>query len=99
MDTAMDPIFPVSALQKKKSDVKRAAQDHLVRITENGVGAYVFCSEEIFERALAEAAEQAAYEERLAFGIERGRADYQAGRVVEGVEAARDELKRRYFNG
>ena len=34
------------------------------------------------------------YEESLVEGIERGRADYQAGRVIEGVDAARDELKR-----
>lgn len=99
MDTVMDPIYPVSALQKRQSDVKRAAQDHVVRITENGVGAYVFCSEAMFERHMAEVAERAAYEERLAMGIERGRADFNAGRVIRGVDAARSELKRRYFHG
>ena len=66
----MDPIYPVSALQKRQGDVKRAAQDHIVRITENGTGAYVFCSETMFEQRMAEVAEQAAYEERLAMGIE-----------------------------
>lgn len=99
MDAVMDPIYPVSALQKRQGDVKRAAQDHIVRITENGVGAYVFCSEAMFEQRMTEVAEQAAYEERLAMGIERGRADYAAGRVVHGVDAARAELKRRYFHG
>ncbi|WP_288219473.1 hypothetical protein [uncultured Adlercreutzia sp.] len=99
MDAVMDPIYPVSALQKRQGDVKRAAQDHIVRITENGTGAYVFCSEAMFEQRMAEVAEQAAYEERLAMGIERGRADYAAERVVRGVDAARAELKRRYFHG
>ncbi len=99
MDTVMDPIFPVSALQKKQSVVKQAAKNHLVRITENGIGAYVFCSEEMFEQALANVAEQAAYEERIAMGIERGRTDYAEGRVVRGVETARAELKQRYFHG
>ena len=53
----------------------------------------------MFEQRMAEVAEQAAYEERLAMGIERGRADYAAERVVRGVDAARAELKRRYFHG
>lgn len=48
---------------------------------------------------MTEVAEQAAYEERLAMGIERGRADYAAGRVVRRADAARTELKRRYFHG
>lgn len=99
MDAVMDPIYPVSALQKRQGDVKQAAKDHLVRITENGVGAYVFCSEAVFEQRMAEVAEQAAYEERVAMGIERGRADYAEGRFVCGVEEARAELKRRYFHG
>lgn len=99
MDTTMDPIFPVSALQKHQSEVKRAAQEHIVRITENGAGAYVFCSEAQFERALAQAAEEAAYEERIALAIERGRADYANGKVIHGAKAARAELKKRYFHG
>lgn len=56
---------------------------------------YGFCSEAMLEQRTAEVAEQAAYEERLAMGIERGRADYAAGRVVRGVDAARAELKKR----
>lgn len=99
MAVTIDPIYPISALQKKQAAVKQAAQDHVVRITENGMGAYVFCSESVFEQALAEAAEQAAYEERMATGIERGRLDYANGNVIHGVEAARAELKRRYFHG
>lgn len=39
MDAVMDPVYPVSALQKRQGEVKKAAQEHIVRITENGVGA------------------------------------------------------------
>ncbi len=60
MELSMNPIFPISALQKKQREVKEAAKDDVVRITENGSGAYIFCTEETFKRALAEAAEDAA---------------------------------------
>lgn len=92
---AMQPIYPITALQKKQSEVKAAAARDVVRITENGVGAYVFCSEKVFERALQEAADAAVYEAQLASAIERGRADVAAGRVVCGTEAARAALDRR----
>ena len=49
----MDAIYPVTALQKQQGEVKKAAQAGIVRITENGKGAYVFCSEEVFERMAA----------------------------------------------
>lgn len=95
MDMTMNPIFPVTALQKRQAEVKRAAQDSVVRITENGVGAYVFCSESVFEKALAEAAEAAAYEERVSLAVERGRQDYAEGRVVHGIEKAREAIEAR----
>lgn len=95
MDLTMNPIFPVTALQKRQSEVKKAAQDNIVRITENGVGAYVFCSEDVFEKALKEAAEEAAYEERVCAAIERGRQDYKEGRYVVGIENARKAIMER----
>lgn len=94
MDLTMNPIFPVTALQKRQGEVKRAAQENVVRITENGVGAYVFCSESVFEQALAQAAEAAAYEERIAAAIERGRADYAEGRTVNGIDNARVAIEK-----
>lgn len=99
MDFAMSPIFPISALQKKQREVKEAAKDDVVRITENGVGAYVFCSEGVFERALSRAAEDAAYEARVDATIQRGREDIAAGRFVEGTAAARAEVERRLGRG
>ena len=59
MELAMSPIFPISALQKRQREVKEAAKDDVVRITENGMGAYVFCTEETFKRVIAETAEEA----------------------------------------
>ena len=55
----MDAIYPVTALQKQQGEVKKAAQAGIVRITENGKGAYVFCSEEVFERMMQQVAEDA----------------------------------------
>lgn len=91
----MNPIFPISALQKRQREVKEAADNDIVRITENGVGAYVFCSEAAFKRALEDAAEEAAYEARVELAILRGRADIAAGHFVEGIDVARAEVERR----
>ena len=99
MDLTMNPIFPISALQKRQREVKEAAKSNVVRITENGTGAYVFCTEGAFKRALEEAAEDAAYEARLEAAILRGRADIAAGRYVEGADAARAEIERRLHRG
>ena len=45
----MEPIFSMTTLQRNPKQVKTAAHDSIVRITEQGAGAYVFCSEEAFE--------------------------------------------------
>ena len=99
MELTMSPIFPISALQKRQRDVKEAAKNDVVRITENGVGAYVFCTEETFRRVVEEAAENAAYEARMEAAILRGRADIAAGRCVEGTDAVRSEIERRLHLG
>ena len=99
MELTLSPIFPISALQKRQREVKEAAKDDVVRITENGSGAYVFCTEVVFKRALAEAAEEAAYEARMEAAILRGRADIAAGRFVEGTGSARAEVERRLTHG
>lgn len=43
----MDATFSATALRDHPREVKQAARERLVRITENGNGAYVFCSEEV----------------------------------------------------
>ena len=88
----MDAIYPVTALQKQQGEVKKAAQAGIVRITENGKGAYVFCSEEVFERMMQQVA---ASEARLAALVNRGHADIAAGRVFRGTQAAMDEVEKR----
>ncbi len=65
----------------------------MIRITENGLGAFVFTSEEIYERRIKEAADQAVEEVLIALTIERGRADIVTGGYVEG-DAAWDEIER-----
>ena len=91
----MEAIYPVTALQKQQGEVKKAAQEGLVRITENGKGAYVFCSEDVFEGLLNQAVEDAAAEARMRFIISRGRADIAAGRVYEGTEAAMQAVEQK----
>ena len=95
----MEPIYPVTALQKKQGEVKEAARKGIVRITENGAGAFVFCSEGGYEQRMKEIAEQAAYEALMAAALERGFADIEAGRYYEGAEAAREaalKLRRKH---
>ena len=91
----MEPIYPITALQKKPAEVKAAAAEGIVRITENGMGAYVFASEEAYERKLREVAAQAMEDALIVDAIERGRADMAAGRYITGTEAAWAEIERR----
>lgn len=91
----MDAIYSATALRDHPREVKEAARKGLVRITENGNGAFVFCSERVFKDQLRRVAEDAAYEARMAAVLERGRVDIDAGRVVEGTEAALAEIERR----
>lgn len=91
----MTTIYSSAALKTRQREVKDAALKDVVHITENGNGAFVFCSEEIFEQKLRDAAEEAAYAERVRAVVERGRTDYAAGRVVEGTSAALAEIAKR----
>ena len=91
----MDKVFSSTALKERPSEVKAAAREGVVRITENGAGAYVFCSDDVFQQALDDAAERALYAARVEEAVLRGRAAAREGRVVEGIEAARAESTRR----
>lgn len=84
----MEPIYSMTTLQCNPSQVKSAAHDDVVRITEQGMGAYVFCSEEVFEERIAKEREDAAYEARLLESVGRGVADIQAGRYVTFLDEA-----------
>lgn len=84
----MEPIFPISSLQKNPSKVKEKAKEGIVRITEQGSAAYIFCSEEALERRIQQEREDAAYEARLLEAVGRGMADIEAGRFVTSVDEA-----------
>lgn len=84
---ALEPIYPFSALQKKSAEVKEAARHDVVRITENGIGAYVFASEDVFEERVRQAAARAVEEALIANAIDRGRADIAAGDYMVGDAA------------
>ena len=88
-------VYPASALVKKQPEVKAAARERVVRITEHGRAAYVFASEEVFRREVAEAVAEALEAVEMREVILRGREDYVAGRYVTGIEAARAEVARR----
>lgn len=95
----MEPIFSMTTLQRNPSAVKNAAREGIVRVTEQGAPAYVFCSEEAFESRIAREREDAAYEARLLDAVGRGVADIDAGRYVTSVDEAfarADALRQRY---
>ncbi|MDO4428578.1 MAG: hypothetical protein Q4B91_03605 [Atopobiaceae bacterium] len=80
----------MTTLQRNPSQVKDAARDSVVRITEQGAGAYVFCSEKAFEHRIAQEREDAAFETRLSEAVGRGLADIDADRFVTSVAEAFD---------
>ena len=90
----MDKVYSSTALKERQSEVKAAAREGLVRITENGAGAFVFCSDEVFQREIDDAVERALYTARVEEAVLRGRAAAREGRTVEGIEAARAEVAR-----
>lgn len=96
----LESIYSSTALATRQREVKEAAKKNIVRITENGNGAYIFCSEEVFAREIAKAAEEARYEAELDMATSRGRADIEAGRYTTDLAAfAEDARKARGLNG
>lgn len=90
----MERIFNTTALRDRQREVKDAAAHDLVRITENGEGAYVFCSEEVFQREIDDAVERALYAERVKDAVAKGYAALAVGDSVEGTGAAREAVAR-----
>lgn len=79
------PIYSFAALKSRQREVKDRANSEIVHLTENGNAAYILCSEEVFARELAKAADEARFDQELREAIERGRADIAAGRYVSGL--------------
>lgn len=85
----MDAIYSATALRDHQKEVKEAARRGVVRITEHGKGAFVFCSEEVFQRRIAQAVDDALYARRAKEAIARGTEAYESGDYVVGLEAAK----------
>ncbi len=88
-------VYPVSALQRNSREVREAAKEKLLRITENGASAYVFCSEEVLDRTIREAVNEALYEHACLAAIERGEAEIDEGSVFDSVEELRAAVQRK----
>lgn len=84
----MEPIYSMTTLQRNPSTVKAKAKTELVRITEQGGDAYVFCSEAAFEERIRKEREDAAYEARVLDAVGRGVADIKEGRYVTSIDEA-----------
>ena len=94
----MPAIYPSTALKNEQRAIKAIADKEVVYITENGRGKYLFMSQEVHDREIEEAVEEALYEFRMAQALRESRADFAAGRyytsreelvaAVEGKRAA-----------
>lgn len=91
----MEAIYPITALSKQQAEVKQAAKEDIVRITEHGAAAWIFASEEAFEARVQKAVADAMDEAQIAMLIERGRHDMEIGNVVVGTDKARKKLAQR----
>ncbi len=87
------PIYSFAALKSRQREVKDRANSEIVHLTENGNAAYILCSEEVFARELAKAADEARFDQELREAIERGRADIAAGRYVSGLDNIKASLR------
>ena len=85
----MPAIYPSTALKNEQRAIKAIADKEVVYITENGRGKYLFMSQEVHDREIAQAVEEALYEARMAEALRASRADYEAGRYY----TSREELK------
>ncbi len=88
----MEKIFPITALHKHSQEVREAAKEEVVRITENGVGAFVFCSEEVFESRLQQAKNDAIYEAELNRALGEAESDFENGRFAVGFDEAWERI-------
>lgn len=88
--TIMPAIYPSTALKNEQKAIKAIADEEIVYITENGRGKYLFMSQEVHDREIAEAVENALYEYRMAEALRESRSDYESGRYF----ASRDELRK-----
>lgn len=82
----MTPIFPSTALKNQQREIKKLADTQLVYITENGRGKYVFTSQEVLDQIIADAVEDALYEQRLSDALAESRDDFENGQYYTSRE-------------
>lgn len=101
MDAAVcEPIYSSTALATRQREVKNDAARTVVHITENGNGAFVFCSEEVFARRIQEAKEEARYELEMEYLLFRAQQDFDEGRYTDDIDGFCDRARAaRYGNG
>lgn len=83
----MTPIFPSTALKNQQREIKKLADTQLVYIAENGRGKYVFTSQEVLDQIIADAVEDALYEQRLSDALAESRDDFENGRYYTSRES------------
>ncbi len=94
----MPAIYPSVALKNRQREIKAIADHEPVYITENGAGKYVFLSEEVLERTISEAVEQALYEARVTQALEESREDFHEGRYYSSREELMAAVARKRSN-
>ena len=77
----MPPIYPSTALKNQQREIKQLADTQIVYITENGRGKYVFMSENVLQKQIDSAVENALYEARMAEALRASREDFAQGRL------------------
>lgn len=89
----MEPIYSTTALTTKQREVKDAARNGVVHITENGNGAFIFCSESVFAETIERAREEAAYEARIEALLDRADRDFAEGRYYQDLAAFKEVVR------
>lgn len=84
----MPAIYPSTALKNQQREIKAIADNEIVYITENGRGKYAFMSQDVLQRQINEAVDQALYEQRMREALAESRRDFEEGRYY----SSRDDL-------
>lgn len=95
MDAATT-IVSSKTFRANQGEMKELARREVVHITENGAGAYIFCSEDVFRREAERLADEIRYEREFEEVVARGMADVVASRTFSGtVDEIMAEASRR----
>lgn len=92
MQVSTGSIYSSTALATRQREVKDAADKQVVHITENGNGAYIFCSEEIFDQELNRAREEARYEAEMQLIISQARREIDEGLYTTDIAQFRKSV-------